>query len=42
MDWYEICKFRYPRKYMTKAQLDRVLAMGLIAQEHYDEIVNMA
>jgi len=40
MDWYEICSYRYPRKYMTLAQLDRVLAMKLITQEQYNEIVS--
>jgi hypothetical protein len=42
MDWYEICKFRHPKKYMTTLQLDRVLAMGLIDQAQYEEIINMS
>lgn len=39
MDWYETCKFRYPRDYMTLEQLNRCLNMGLITQVQYDEIV---
>lgn len=38
MDWYEICLYRYPRNYMTDAQLDRCLQMNLITKEQYDEI----
>jgi len=41
MDWYEICKHRYPRNYMTKIQLERVLTMGLITQEQYSEIISL-
>lgn len=41
MNWYEICLHRYPRKYMTRVQLDRVFEMGLIFKEQYDEILAM-
>lgn len=41
MNWYDICLYRYPRKYMTRDQLDRVLEMGLISKEQYDEILAM-
>lgn len=41
MNWYEICKYRYPRRYMTLAQLDRVLSLGLITQEQYNEIISL-
>lgn len=39
MNWYEICKHRYPKNYMTVAQLDRILGLGLITQIEYDEII---
>ena len=38
INWYDMCSFRYPRNYMTYEQLDRILSLGLITQEEYNDI----
>lgn len=39
MDWYMIAKERYPKSWMTLSQLDRILQLGWINQEQYNEII---
>ncbi|QZY55099.1 XkdX family protein [Crassaminicella profunda] len=38
-DWYKIAKERYPNNWMTKEQLDKILSLGWITRDQYDEIV---
>jgi hypothetical protein len=38
-DWYKIAREYYSNNWMTKEQLDRILRLGWITQDQYEEIV---
>lgn len=41
MTWYDKAKLYYPRKYMTKEQVDILLSKSLITPDEYNDIVGM-